>query len=345
MKPKVLILTLGGTIAMTHDPLDAGGAGGPGVRPRLTGEMLVASVPRLSEIAAIEVRSFRQIPGAHLTFADLEALAVAVREATEQGAGGIVVVQGTDTIEETAFALDRLLDVDAPVVVTGAMRNPSALGAEGPANLMAAVRVAAGDEARGLGCVVVINDEVHAARFVRKVHTSSLAAFASPNAGPLGWIVEDRVRIVTRVARVPSVARSARMPEHVACDGRVVMLSVGIGDDGLTVDLLQSGVDGLVIQATGGGHVSPALADALERAALRMPVVLTSRASGGETLACTYGFIGGEIDLQRRGLVRSGWLDGVKARVLLALLLRTGHRERASIARWFEPWGGLGRPT
>ena len=338
MKPTVLILTLGGTIAMTRDA--NGHDAAEGVKPGLTGEMLVQAVPQLAEAATIEVRSFRQLPGAHLRFADLEAVAEAVRDAVHRGAAGVVVVQGTDTIEETAFAIDRLLDMDAPVVVTGAMRNPTALGAEGPANLMAAVQVAASEAARGLGCVVVMNDEVHAARFVRKSHTSSLAAFASPNAGPLGWIVEGRVRIVTRVARVPADAAAAREGAAAACEGRVVLLTAGVSEDGLAVDLLRDSFDGMVIEATGGGHVSPGMAEALERAAQRIPVILASRAPAGETLSATYGFVGSEIDLQRRGLIRAGWLDALKARVLLSLLLRGGRSDAARIGKAFQAWGG-----
>lgn len=349
MKPLVLILTLGGTIAMTQDDANADTADTthpePGVKPRLTGEMLVAAVPQLAEAARIEVCSFRQVPGVYLRFDDIEAVADAILEAVLDGASGVVVVQGTDTIEETAFALDRLLDLDAPVVVTGAMRNPMALSADGPANLMSAVQVAASDAARGLGCVVVMNDEVHAARFVRKTHTSNPAAFTSPNAGPLGWIVEGRVRIVTRVLPTPCVERvtvaSITLGESPSqSDAQVVLLTTGLGDDGTAVDLVREGIDGMVIDATGGGHVSIATADALERAARRIPVILASRSLAGETLSKTYGFVGSEIDLQRRGLIRAGWLDGVKARVLLTLLLRRGHTEPARIGKAFEVWGG-----
>jgi L-asparaginase len=119
--PVVTVLTLGGTIAMTESTHG-------GVVPTLTGEKLVEAVPGLGNLAQVEARSFRQVPGAHLQFDDLEQLAGAIRELDAQGRRGIVVTQGTDTIEESAFALDRLLDVDTPVVVTGAMRNPTVTG-------------------------------------------------------------------------------------------------------------------------------------------------------------------------------------------------------------------------
>jgi L-asparaginase len=325
----VTVLALGGTIAMTA-------AAGGGVVPTLPGEMLVAAVPALAQLARVEALSFRQLPGAHLEFDDLEALASTIAALSAAGRRGIVVTQGTDTIEETAFALDRLLDVETPVVVTGAMRNPTVPGADGPANLLAAVQTAVSAAARGLGTLVVLNDEIHAARFVRKSHTSSPAAFTSAGTGPLGWVVEGRVRIAVQPRRVAPVQGSVR-----AGAGRVALITVALGDDGGLVDAAcAAAFDGLVVEATGGGHVSPGVAAALERAARRMPVVLASRTGAGETLGATYGFAGGEIDLQRRGLVRAGWLDGVKARVLLTLLLRRGQVGRGQVEDAFASWGG-----
>ena len=180
----------------------------------------------------------------------------------------------------------------------------------------------------------------HAARFVRKSHTRSLAAFASPSAGPLGWVVEGRARVVTRVARVPTFA-VAKHGSADACEGRVVLFTTGLSNDGLAVDLLRDSFDGMVIEATGGGYVSLDMAEAMGRAAERVPVILASRAPAGETLASTYRFVGGEIDLQRRGLIRADWLEGVKARVLLSLLLRRGHADRGRVGKEFE--GGEAR--
>lgn len=328
-KPVVTVFALGGTIAMTESPEG-------GVVPTLTGDMLVKAVPPLAELADIETESFRQIPGAHLRYDDLQALAVAIEQAVARGVRGIVVTQGTDTIEETAFALDRLLDCDVPVVVTGAMRNPTLPGADGPANLLTSVQVACSAEARGLGCVVAFSDEIHAARFVRKTHTSSTAAFASPLAGPIGWVSEGRVRIINRLERLAAVRRGPDTSELA-----VGLLTVCLGDDGRLVDAAcAAGFAGLVVDATGGGHVAPAVAEALGRAADRMPVVLASRTGNGEVLSKTYGFVGSEIDLQSRGLIRAGWLDGRKAKVLLTLLLRSGRHERVDVDAAFQVWGG-----
>ncbi len=155
--PKVTVLSLGGTISSTQTE------GGSGVAPSLTGEALVEDVPEISEVAEVSADSFRQVPGSELTLEDLIELSKEIEGRIDGGALGVVVTQGTDTIEETSFVLDLLVNRDAPVVVTGAMRNPTLPGAEGPANLLASVRIAASEAARSLGAVVVMNDEVHAA--------------------------------------------------------------------------------------------------------------------------------------------------------------------------------------
>ena len=333
-RPRVTLLALGGTIATA--PGEQGG-----VTPKLTGEMLVAGVPALRDIAEIDARTFRQLPSPHLQYDDIEALAAEIVQAQAAGATGVVVTQGTDTIEETAFALDLLLPPgDMPVVVTGARRNPTLAGADGPANLLAAVQVCVSQVARGLGCLVVSNDEIHAARFVRKTHTSSTATFSSPMAGPIGWVLEDRVRIGLHPAN--------RQPLPLAGpvrNARVALVAVAMGDDDTVVNAVRrAGVDGMVVVGLGGGHVPASIATALEEAARQIPVVLASRTGAGEILSRTYGFPGSEIDLQRRGLLRAGWLDAPKAKVLLTLLLRHGVTERRRIADSFALWGGEPHP-
>jgi L-asparaginase len=308
---RVLVLSLGGTIAMSS-------RSGRGVKPRLTGEELVAAVPALSEVASVEADSFRQLPGAHLTFDDLTALADRIDAEVARGVDGVVVTQGTDTLEETSFYLDLLLDVEAPVVFTGAMRNPTQPGADGPANLLASVQVAASDEARGLGVLVVLNDEIHAARFVGKRHSTLPSAFSSA-VGPIGWVTEGRPRIPV------SLPKSITTPRATAASVRVGLVTVVLDDDAATLTAItDAGLDGLVVEALGGGHVPATLVDPLAAAAERMPVILASRTGRGETLTKTYGFPGSETDLIDRGLIPSGSLDGPKARVLLTALLRGG---------------------
>lgn len=180
-----------------------------------------------------------------------------------------------------------------------------------------------------------MNDEIHAARFVRKLHTSSPAAFASPLAGPIGLVAEGTPRLFLRPERIPALRRAAAPTE-----APVALVTLGLGDDGTLIRAaLDTGSRGIVVEGMGGGHASPTAAEEIERAARRVPVVLASRTGTGEVLRGTYGFPGSEIDLQRRGAIRAGWLDGLKARVLLSLVLRGGE-EAGATAGVFAPWGG-----
>jgi L-asparaginase len=313
--PQVTVFSLGGTIASTN----AGGGAG-GVVPRLGAQDLVDAVPQLRAVARIEAVAFRQTASGDLTFPDLIALAAEIDRRFEQGATGVVVTQGTDTIEETSFVLDLLVRATRPVVVTGAMRNPTLAGPDGPANLLAAVQVASAPEAAGLGTLVVLNDQVHAARFVHKTHTSSPATFQSTTIGPLGWVSEGRARIAFRTAALDGVPTGVR--EEVP---PVALLTSVLGDDGRLVGCLEGlGYAGVVLEAFGGGHVPAHVVPALEALAQRVPVVLASRCPGGEMLQATYGFPGSERDLLSRGLIPAGFLDGRKARVLVSLLLAGG---------------------
>jgi L-asparaginase len=267
---------------------------------------------------------------------DLVELASEITARIDEGAGGAVVTQGTDTIEETSFVLDLLVDREAPVVVTGAMRNPTLPGADGPANLLASIQVAASEVARGLGAMVVLNDEIHAARFVRKTHTSNPATFRSDPVGPVGWISEDNVRVVLR----PVGRHKITLPED-AQDRPVALHTVTLGDDGRLLPAIErEGYAGLVVEALGGGHVPSITVDALEDLTGKMPVILASRTGSGEVLRATYGFPGSEMDLLQRGLIYAGPLDGLKARLFLALLLRSGAtREeiKASFDTFLDP--------
>jgi L-asparaginase len=316
-RPRVTVFSLGGTIASTSDGQRAAG----GVTPRLGARELVAAVPQIQEVAELEAVAFRQTASGDLTLPDLIALAAEITRRFEQGVDGVVVTQGTDTIEETSFALDLLVSSDRPVVVTGAMRNPTLAGPDGPANLLAAVQVAAAGSAAGLGTLVVFNDEIHAARFVRKTHTSSPATFRSVTVGALGWIVEGRPRIAFRLPALAGV------PEEVPEGGvpAVALLTSVLGDDARLVGHVAAvGYAGLVLEAFGGGHVPAQVVPALEELASRMPVILASRTGGGEMLRHTYGFPGSELDLLSRGLIAAGFLDGRKARILLSVLLAAG---------------------
>jgi L-asparaginase len=310
-RAKVLVISLGGTIASTSASADGG------VVPQLSADDLVGAVPELRSVADIEAISFRQLPSGDISFGDLVALAHVIEDYEAQGVDGVVVTQGTDTIEEASFTLDILLDVSIPVVVTGAMRHPTLASPDGPGNLLSAVKVAAAISARGLGCLVVMNDEVHAARFVRKMHSSSLSTFQSPGSGVLGWVAEERVRIVARCAPLATV----NLDESDVVSP-VALVGCALGDDGRTLGELQRlGYRGAVIDAFGAGHVPSMMVGAIESLATMMPVVLSSRTGAGEVLEHTYGFAGSESDLLSRGVISGGALDGRKSRVALTLAL------------------------
>ena len=310
-RDRVRVVSLGGTIAMTRRSGESGG-----VTPRLGGADLVAAVPGLDDGAEIVAEDFRQVPGACLSVDDIAELAAHLN-ATAGAFTGTVITQGTDTLEETAFLLDLLYTGDAPLVLTGAMRNPSMPGADGPANLLDAVRTAADRAARGLGALVAFAADVHAARFVRKTHATSVAAFTSPNAGPVGHIAEGRVRVHVTLPRTPAVVLPFTRPASVE------IIPASLGNDGALLDHLAGHADGAVIAAFGAGHVPAGWVDRLQTLAARIPVVFTTRTGAGATLTSTYGFPGSETDLLARGLISGGGLDPYKARLLLLTHLRT----------------------
>jgi L-asparaginase len=322
--PRVLVLTLGGTIASVPD------AKGHHAVPRLSPAELMASVPGAAEVADVRLESFRQYPSGDLSITDMIELAQLVGRRADE-VDGFVITQGTDTLEETSYALDLLLDENGPpVVVTGAMRNAGLPGADGPANILAAIRVAVSREARGLGPLVVFADEIHLPRFVRKIHSSSVAAFSSPNAGPVGWVTEERVRI-------PLLARDrgpTLQPDAVRVPPPAVgIVKLGLGSGPLLPEHT-AGFEGLVVEVFGGGHVPSSVVQSLAEVNDRIPVVMATRTGAGELYRSTYAFPGSEQDLLDRGMISAGALDGAKARLLLVLLLASG-AGRADISARF----------
>ncbi|MGK5548725.1 asparaginase [Streptomyces sp. URMC 127] len=309
----IALFALGGTISVS----------GRAEGKRLTGAEITAAVPGLGEVGEVlDVRDAHAVPSGSLTFAQVLDVVEAASRAVAEGASGVVVTQGTDTLEETAFLADLVWPHDAPFVLTGAMRQPAMAGADGPANVLAAVRVAASPAARGLGALVVFNDQVHAARWVRKAHSTSAAAFVSPDTGPVGLVAEGRVRVLAppprRAVLPPGIGR-ARLDA-----ARVALHCVTLDDDPGPLEGLAGTHRGLVVAGFGAGHVPASFAPVLGALAARIPVVLTSRTGSGPVLRHTYRAPGSETDLQQRGLINGGLLDPYKARVLLRLLLAAG---------------------
>lgn len=307
MARRITVIGTGGTIAMS--------AAAGGLMPaRAAGDLLrdvSASIPGV-DVHAVD--AFNKA-SANIGFGDLDVIAGIITHEVQAGCEGIVLVQGTDTIEETAFALELLTTQAPPLVVTGAMRGASSLGADGPANLAGAI-IAARDGAPEAGVMVVLNDEAHAARWVRKAHTTALDAFDSGEEGCIGRIHEGRLAL----SRTPPAR--LRLPPATAGRSRprIAHLTITMADDGALLNAVPDlGFEGCVIEAMGAGHAPEALAPIIGALAARMPVALASRTGDGRVCTQTYGYPGSETDLIRRGVIPAGRLSGLKARVLLTL--------------------------
>lgn len=312
--PKVRLYSLGGTISSAKSE-----AGKTGVSPSLDGQDLIKSIPGIGDVAEVHPCSFSRVASGDLDYDLLFDLAYQIQTDLEADFDGVVVTQGTDTTEETVFVLDLLVNSFKPVVVTGAMRNPTLAGPDGPANVLASVVVASSPKCQDLGAVVVFNDEIHAARFVRKTHTTSPSTFKSPGFGPIGYIVENKVRI----GLVPADFIKFERPSNDLTVPNVALVKFTLGDDDGILSLIEGSdkYEGLVIEGFGGGHVPSKVVSTVERLAQKMPVILASRTGAGEVLSKTYSFPGSESDLLNRGLISSRGLSSLKAKIMLTLCL------------------------
>ena len=302
---RVSLLATGGTISTAGSP--------KGAVPQYGADDLAQWVHQLFSDVNLSTRDVARTSSRTVTPHDMHELAIAVQQEIDDGADGVVITHGTDTMEETAYALALLVDTPVPVVLAGAMRPASPVGSDGPANLAGAITAAADPALAAYGPVVVHQDEIHLARWVTKLHSTRAAAFASPVSGPVGAVVEDGV--VLFLGPAPG---TDRLPVVAPPNRRIELLWAASGSDGLVVDAIGSMVDGLVVAGTGGGHVAPALADALVRlAGTGRPVVLASRCTSGQVLSHTYGGLGSETQLLADGLVSAGSLSPLKARLRL----------------------------
>jgi len=312
-KPIVHIVTTGGTIASRIDP-----ATGTAF-PVMHANELLAEIPELSKYAEPRLTEFALVPSFDMTPGIVARLARDIRCLLATGeVDGVVVTHGTDTMEESAFALDLLLDCKQPVVITGAMRNASQPGADGPRNLVSAVRTAGSRNTRGLGVAVVMNDQVHAPRYVTKSHTTATDTMTSPGVGAIGTVDDRGVWLRWLPRRLP------RMP-NVEPEPRVYMIRMAAGMDDLFLrTVLQAGARGVVIEGSGAGHMpgnwKPTLVALLDSG---MPVVLTSRCGQGRVVPIYRGDLGG-ITLRDMGVIAAGDLSGIKARIALMFALGAG---------------------
>ena len=315
----VRLIAVGGTIAMQ----------GERAVPSLDAAGLLDGLPGLAARHTLEAETLLSVPGPQLSLD--QALQVARRAAAAARSGeGVVVTTGTDTMQEVAVLCAMTYGGESPIVLTGANRPASNPGADGPANLLDAVALAAAPAASGLGVVVAFGGAIHAAMSVRKVDSTGPAAFGSPGAGPLGRIVERRVWLHAKPLRPPPLA-----VERLA--HRVEIVTSALGDDGELLGQAAASGDGVVLVAFGAGHVSPPMLARLRQAAARVPVLVTCRPERSSMLFDTYGFEGAEGDVRDSGAVCVPFLSPHAARIALLCCLGAG-LDRDAIAVALAPW-------
>lgn len=310
-KPKVVILATGGTIAgVAQSGTDAAYQSGT-----LPVEALIQSLPEASELAELSGVQIAATGSQDMNDVIWMKLAREVdRLLGDESVSGVVITHGTDTLEETAYFLNLVVDRDKPVVMTGAMRPATALSADGPLNLYNSVAVAASEKAQGHGVVVVVDDFIHGAREVSKCHTLTVQAFESPNLGLLGAVHFGDFRMFRKPQKVHttnSVFSIQSMEELPRVD---VVYAHSNMKEHLVRASVENGAKGIVLAGVGNGNASAVVIDALADAVKEgLVVVRSTRSSSGAVLRNK------EIDDDGLGFVVSDQLNPSKARVLLQL--------------------------
>jgi L-asparaginase len=315
----VRLLAAGGTISMQ----------GEHAVPTLDAGALVAAIPQLERFPSLQAENVLGLPGPQISLDQGLGLVRHAVAAASRGEG-VVITTGTDTLEELAMLCAMTYSEEAPVVLTGANRPASAPGADGPANLLDAVALAASPSAAGLGAVVVFGGEILAATSARKVESTGPSAFASPVAGPLGRVVEGRIWLHARPLR-PRALDPGTIA-HI-----VPILSAALGEDGSLLRTAGQTADGLVIEAFGAGHLTPGMLHALRDVVARVPVVITVAPERGSMMHATYGFEGSERDVRASGAVCAPFLSARAARIALLCCLGAG-LDRGGVAAALAPW-------
>jgi len=316
--PAVHVIATGGTISNT---------GGN----RLTGDELVKSVPGIERVARVTVEQFTNVASGSITQTNWRDLALRINELyrTRAELRGIVVTHGTDTMEETAYFLDVTVASCRPVIVTGAMRQATAIGADGPANLFDAISTAASPSAEGRGTMVLLNDEIFAARDVTKIHTTRPDAFGAPTRGPLGDVTR-RVEFYHPAPRATcGQPQFALTPTTVF--PRVDIVYAYLGADSVIVQaLVDAGAKGIVVAGAGAGATTPAQSAALRRARERGVAIVTASRTGSGSV----GSGGGRGQQGQAPQLNAGDLTPQKARIRLMLAL-TQSTDPGEVVRLF----------
>lgn len=306
---RILLLHTGGTISMSTDQRTGA------VKP--SGEHPLHQYSQLFEenLKIVEEDIF-QLPSPHVTPHDMLSLQQRLLKAVEEDIfDGAVITHGTDTLEETAYFLDLTLDTPFPIVLTGAMRPVDELGSDGVSNLQNAIWTSLSMDARDKGVLVVMNEEIHTARYVTKTHTTNVATFRTPTFGPIGIVSKHEVRFFQKLVYNETFPIST-------ADKNVCLLTAYAGMDSTLFDALnETDLDGLVIEALGAGNMPPASLPGLKKILEKnIPVVITSRAFNG-IAQDIYAYTGGGKHLKELGAIFAPGLSGPKARIKLLVLL------------------------
>lgn len=310
--PVCQMLATGGTIAMKIDPVKKAPV------PAISGEDLLAVTPEIGNYARIEVNNLSNVPSDYMDPPRWIGLQKAANEAlARKEVAGVIVSHGTDTLEETGYFLDLTIDSEKPVILIGAQRNASESDFDGPRNLLNAARVCADDSAKGKGAMLVLNNQINAAREVIKAHTSDVESFNSGDYGVLGHVDKDKVRFYRAPLRrqhVPLISESLERVDIVPMFG---------GADGSMIKAaIDNGAKGIVIQALGWGNVNIPMYEAIKEAVEQgVTVVISTRVPNGRVLPA-YGFQGGGQTLKEAGALFADNLPPHKARILLMLALQ-----------------------
>ncbi|MBD1378637.1 asparaginase [Metabacillus arenae] len=307
---KILIIHTGGTISMQEDAA--------------TGEVKQGKMnPLLTSIYDVQAANINTIelfflPSPHITPNHMLHLKETIIEQFEkEGLDGIVVTHGTDTLEETAFFLDITTKLPVPIVMTGAMRSSNELGSDGLYNLLSAIKVASSEQAKELGVLVVMNDEIHAAANVTKTHTSNIATFRSPQYGPIGVVNKSGVFFHNR----PIQQRQFQIKNLTK---NVLLLKAYAGMDHSILEALEPlQMDGLVIEALGQGNLPPMMLPGIKSLLNKhIPIIIVSRCFNG-IVQDVYSYEGGGKHLKQLGAIFSNGLNGPKARIKLMIALES----------------------
>jgi L-asparaginase len=310
---KVVLLTTGGTIASKPNKTSGKLASGA-----MTGEELAAMCQLPTDIEVI-VESAFQKASIHITFEDLVILKEKIESYfKDDDVSGVVVTHGTDTMEETAYFLDLTIKDERTVVVTGSQRSPEELGSDVYINLRHAIYSACADDLKGSGTVVVFNERIFAARYVKKEHASNIQGFNAFGFGYLGIIDNDEVHLFQKPIKRDCFEIKGPIPQ-------VDIVKCYIGADGKFIKAArEAGVKGIILEGVGRGQVAPQMMDEIEKSIEEgIKLVITTSAEEGSVYT-TYDYKGSAYDLYQKGVILGSDNDSKKARIKLAVALASG---------------------